>query len=50
LRNLPKPIKVLKIHLNADLFRNGKIIAPKSAVKLIIVIDIKPIKISKNKI
>jgi hypothetical protein len=50
INKLPKPIKVLRIHLNWDLFLNGNIIAPKRAVKLIIVTDIKPIKKSLIKI
>ena len=44
--SLPKPMKVLRIHLNADLLRNGKIIAPKRAVKLIKVTEINPTTIS----
>lgn len=43
---IPRPINVLRIHLNAGRFRNGKIIAPQSAEQLINVTVIKPIRIS----
>lgn len=38
----PKPMKMVKIHLNVDLFRNGRIIAPNKDVKLIITMERKP--------
>ena len=43
---IPRPINVLRIHLKAGLFRNGKIIAPQSAEQLINVTVIKPMRIS----
>ncbi len=46
-KNLPKPIKALRIHLNAGFFRNGKIIAPPNAEQLIKLTAINPTKISK---
>lgn len=45
---LPKPIKALKIHLNADFFRNGSIIAPQSAEQFIKVTVSNPIIISST--
>jgi len=47
IKNLPKPIKALRIHLKAGFFRNGKIIAPPNAEQLIKVTAINPTRISK---
>jgi hypothetical protein len=46
-KNIPKPIKALRIHLKAGFLRNGKIIAPPNAEQLIKLTAINPTRISK---